>query len=181
MQAHDGLHSPPLEMMPSQQGYMPNNTIDHPENEQNVASRAYARDFLSISNLLVLVLFLWGLFAACVAAQLEWDGATTEGVLLKQEETSTEDGTEWIPVVEFRVDGQSYQARGNISSTSPQYHIGQRVTVRYDIAQPNRAQLDSWWERWVKPIVLIPSALFMALLLNMKLLHFWKRNKPNEI
>ena len=134
---------------------------------------------LIIVNLFLMAFCGWGAYAAYVALQLEQNGLTTEGVVIEMEESNGEDGVSWSPVVEFRVDGQAYQFDGGVSSNPPEYKVGDRVAVRYLRSDPGGAQIDSWTERWLMPIILIPAMLLTAVFLNFTLIRAWRRGETS--
>ena len=117
-------------------------------------------------NLLLAGFFLWGVYAAFTAYRLETNGAVTEGIVIEMDESTTDGSTTYSPIVEYQVDGQTYTFDGGISSNPPQYHVSERVSVRYDKTDPSTAQIDKWSERWLMPVILIPAMCFTALLVN---------------
>ena len=157
---------------------MQNKTVDHIENAISTVDRVRSGCILLLANLFLMAFCSWGVYAANVALQLEQNGVTTEGIVVAMEESNTDGSSTWSPVVEFRVDGQPRQFDGGISSNPPQYKVGDRVTVRHDRTDPSRVQIDSWAERWLMPILLIPSMLIAAVVLNIVMLRSWRRGNP---
>jgi hypothetical protein len=121
-----------------------------------------------LANLFFAGFCLWGAYAGYTSWQLETQGETTTGTVVRLEESSTSEGgcCVYSPVVEFQAAGQAYTFDGSNASDPPAYKIGQQVRVRYDPARPSIAQIDSFFERWLFPIMIIPAMLFAALLLN---------------
>lgn len=121
---------------------------------------------LLLSNLMFLGFFGWGVYAASTAYRLETNGAITEGIVTEMDESTSDGSTSYSPIVEFQANGQTYSFDGNVSSYPPQYHVGQSVKVRYDKDDPSNAQIDKWTERWLMPVILIPSMCFAAIIVN---------------
>ena len=132
---------------------------------------------LLLSNLLFLGFFGWGVYAAFTAYRLETNGAITEGVVTEMDASTSDGSTSYSPVVEFQVNGQTYSFDGNVSSNTPQYHVGQSVTVRYDKDDPSNAQIDKWTERWLMPVILIPSMCGSALIVNFVMFFSFRRKQ----
>jgi hypothetical protein len=58
------------------------------------------------------------------------------------------------PLVRYEVEGTTYEFQSSISSTTPGYAVGQKVPVMYRPENPGAGQIDSFFERWLMPIVL---------------------------
>ena len=66
------------------------------------------------------------------------DGTVTQ-MILNPADISDEDSTDtWTPVFQYRVSGRIYEHRHSVSSSPPQYKVGEAVTIRYDLNDPNR-------------------------------------------
>jgi hypothetical protein len=133
-------------------------------------------------NLLFAGFCLWGVYAASVSWRLETEGQTTPGIVARMEESSDSEGgcCVYSPVIEFAAGGQTYTFEGGNASNPPQYKVGQRVNVRYDPADPNTAQVDSFFERWLFPIIIIPVMLLAALIVNFFAIRAWWRGSSLE-
>jgi hypothetical protein len=57
------------------------------------------------------------------------------------------------PIVEYTVDGEQFTHRSPISSSPPAYVVGQKVSVLYRPANPSRAQLNTFTDRWLFAVV----------------------------
>src|SRR5688572_17817027 len=123
---------------------------------------------LILSNLFLGAFCLWGVYAAYIGWQLQTKGETASGTVVRMEESNSSEGgcCVYSPVVEFRAGGKTYSFQGDTASDPPEYRVGQEVRVRYDPANPETAQIDSFGERWLFPIIIIPSMLFAALLID---------------
>lgn len=123
---------------------------------------------LVISNLFFGAFCLWGVYGAYIGWQLETKGETTSGMVVRMEESNSSEGgcCVYSPVVEFRANNQLYSFEGDTASDPPAYRVGQQVSVRYDPANPSTAQIDSFVDRWLFPIIIIPSMFLAALLID---------------
>jgi hypothetical protein len=94
------------------------------------------------------------------------------------EERCSDGESEWtctLPVVDFKVSDQVYTFEGSTASYPPAYEVGEQVGVRYDPTNPNAAQIDSLFERWVFPVIIIPAMILAALILNFFMIRAWRR------
>lgn len=133
-------------------------------------------------NLLFGGFCLWGVYAASVSWRLETEGQTAPGIVTRLEESSGSEGgcCVYSPVIEFAAGGQTYTFEGGNASDPPQYRVGQQVNVRYDPADPNTAQIDSIFERWLFPVIIIPAMLLTALIVNFFMIRAWWRGSSLE-
>lgn len=79
------------------------------------------------------------------------DAERVEGAVVKLERTGGKGSTR--PVVHFQVNGQSFGISGTVSSSPPAYQVGEKVTVLYKRDNPGDAQIDSFVERWLFPVI----------------------------
>lgn len=82
-----------------------------------------------------------------------------------------------MPVIDFSVNGQVYTFEGDNASYPPAYEVGEQVNVRYDPTNPNTVQIDSFFERWIFPIIIIPSIILAAVILNFFMIRAWRRGE----
>lgn len=123
---------------------------------------------------------LWGVYAAYTGWQLQTKGVTTPGIVVRLSEHSDSDGgcCTYVPVIDFKVNERVYTIEGDTASYPPAYDVGEQVDVRYDPANPNTAQIDSLFERWIFPILIIPSMVIGAAILNFFMIRSWIRGEP---
>ncbi len=58
------------------------------------------------------------------------------------------------PVVRFKSDdGQVVTFQGSMGSSPPDFHVGERVTVRYHVENPHDARIESFVQLWLLPMV----------------------------
>jgi len=141
------------------------------------ANRVYIGCITIFANLFFMAFCLWGVYAAYIGWQLQTKGETTSGTVIRFEVQS--DGSSpcctSVPVIEFRVGGRTFSFKGGTASDPPAYDVGDVVKVRYDPADPNTAQIDNVFERWLLPVILIPAMIFAALILNFFMIRAWRR------
>lgn len=60
----------------------------------------------------------------------------------------------YYPVVEFALaDGQQIRFESQVGSSWPRFRVGQAVEVLYDPRNPQKAQINRFWELWLFPVV----------------------------
>jgi hypothetical protein len=108
---------------------------------------------------------------------LENNGETTTGVVVRLDEQSDAEGgcCTYVPIVEFEAGGNTYSFDGDTASDPPQYEVNEEVSVLYDPSDPNTAQIDKFSERWLMPIILIPSMIFASIILTFFMVRAWRR------
>lgn len=122
---------------------------------------------------------LWGVYAAYTGWQLQTNGVTTPGTVVSLSEQNDAEGgcCTYVPVIDFKVNDQVYTFEGDNASDPPAYDVGEQVNVRYDPTDPNTAQIDSFFERWIFPIMIIPAMIFAAMILNFFMIRAWRRGE----
>ncbi|MBK8781990.1 MAG: DUF3592 domain-containing protein [Anaerolineales bacterium] len=128
-------------------------------------------------NLFLAAFCLWGAYAASVSWKLQSTGEVTTGTVTRLEESKTSEGycCLYTPVVEFQANGQTYSVENGSASDSVDYTVGSDVQIRYDPANPNTAQIDNVMERWLFPVLIIPSMIFAALITNFFAFRSWRQ------
>ena len=144
-----------------------------------VMNRAYIGCGIIFANLFFAAFCLWGAYAGYTSWRLEQGGETITGTVIEMEESDTSEGgcCVYAPVIEFNVNGQSYTSEGGNASNPPEYQVGEQVSVLYDPADPETAQINKWSERWLFPIIIIPVMLLAALLVNFFMVRAFWRNE----
>ena len=128
-----------------------------------------------LANLFFGAFCLWGAYAATIAYRLETTGIVVPGIVIGLDESNTDGSSTYSPVVEFTANGQTYTFESDNASSPPAYQVGETVNVRYDPADPNTAQIDKLTERWLMPIILIPSMLCGSIVLTFFMVRAWRR------
>ena len=149
------------------------------EKVAGVANRAYIGCAIVLANLFFAGFCLWGAYAAYISWQLEQNGETTHGTVVRLEESDSSEGgcCVYSPVIEFDRNGQTYSFEGDNASYPPAYEVGEEVSVLYDPADPDTAQINKWSERWLFPLIIIPAMIITALILNFFLIRAFWRNE----
>ena len=143
------------------------------------ASRLQIGCWTIFFNLFFAGFCLWGVYAAYIGWQLQTNGVTTPGTVVRLNEHSDAEGgcCTYVPVVDFKVNDQVYTFEGDNASDPPAYQVGEQVNVRYDPTNPNTAQIDSFFERWIFPILIIPAMVLAAAILNFFMIRAWRRGE----
>jgi hypothetical protein len=143
------------------------------------ASRLQIGCWTIFFNLFFAGFCLWGAYAAYTGWQLQTNGVRTPGTVVRLNEQSDAEGSccTYVPVVDFRVNDQIYTFEGDNASYPPAYEVGEQVNVRYDPTNPNTAQIDSFFERWIFPIIVIPAMILAAAVLNFFMIRAWRRGE----
>ncbi len=143
------------------------------------ANRLYIGCTTLFANLFFAAFCLWGAYAATVSWRLQSAGELASGTVTRLEESKTDEGycCVYSPVVEFEANGQTYSFENDNASGQADYEIGAGVSVLYDPADPNTAQINTFSDRWLFPIIIIPAMIFAALLLNFFMIRAWRRGE----
>jgi hypothetical protein len=122
---------------------------------------------------------LWGVYAAYTGWQLQTRGVTTTGTVVRLNEQSDGEGgcCTYVPVIDFEVNDRVYTFEGDTATNPPQYQVGEQVHVRYDPADPSTSQIDSLFERWLFPALIIPAMILAAAVLNVFMIRAWRRGE----
>jgi hypothetical protein len=80
----------------------------------------------------------------------------TTGTVVELARQTTTRGYILCPVVEFTIpSGEKISFTSDFGSRPAGYTIGQSVNVRYDPADPQKAEIESTMSRWLLPLVLV--------------------------
>ena len=143
------------------------------------ANRLYIGCITIFANLFFMAFCLWGMYAAFVSWQLETNGETTTGVVVRLDEQSDSNGgcCTYVPIVEFEAEGNTYSFDGDTASDPPAYEVNEEVSVLYDPSDPNTAQINKFSERWLLPLILIPTMIFASIILTFFMIRAWRRGE----
>jgi hypothetical protein len=143
------------------------------------ASRLQIGCWTIFFNLFFTGFCLWGVYAAYTGWQLQTKGVTAPGTVVRLSERSDAEGgcCTYVPVIDFKVNDQVYTFEGGNASYPPAYDVGQQLDVRYDPNNPNTAQIDSFFERWIFPMLIIPAMIIAAAILNFFMIRSWRRGE----
>ena len=156
------------------------NTVDK---VGKTANRVQTGCIMILANLFFAGFCLWGVYAGYISWKLERGGERTTGNVVRLEESNSSEGgcCVYSPVIEFVAGGQTYSFESDNASNPPAYQVGEEVAVLYDSANPETAQINSSFERWVFPIIIIPAMIFAALILNFFTIRSWRRGEYIEV
>ena len=91
-------------------------------------------------------------------------GASADGTVVGLRESNDDGSTTYAPIIDYFVDGETYEMASSSYSSPPAYHVGQPVQVLYDRSNPNNARINNFWELWLLPIIFVGLAvLFTAI------------------
>ena len=147
------------------------------------ANRLYIGCATIVANLFFMAFCLWGVYAAYIGWQLQTNGETTTGIVVRLDEQSDAEGgcCTYVPIIEFEAGGNTYSFRGDTASDPPAYEVSEEVSILYDPANPNTVQINKWSERWLMPIILIPSMILASIILTFFMVRAWRRGDSIEV
>ncbi|MHC4758443.1 MAG: DUF3592 domain-containing protein [Planctomycetota bacterium] len=93
----------------------------------------------------------------------------TEGKVVEMEKSYSDGNSRYCPIFTF-VDntGNEQRARSSVSSYPPPYEVGDNIPVLYDPQNPEKADIDSFWNLWLASVVFFvlsaPALIFGAVL-----------------
>ncbi|HEY2980718.1 MAG TPA: DUF3592 domain-containing protein [Anaerolineales bacterium] len=85
-------------------------------------------------------------------------------VIALTENYSSDSGTTYSPVFEYRVNGQTYTYESVNTSDPPSHQVGDRATLLVDPSNPKRARENTFWELWLLPVIMCPVSLLVAVI-----------------
>ena len=153
------------------------------EKVSKAANRVQTGCITILANLFFAGFCLWGVYAGYVSWMLEQGGERTTGNVVRLEESNSSEGgcCVYSPVIEFIAGGQTYSFESGNASDPPAYSVGEEVPVLYDPASPETAQINSFFERWVFPMIIIPAMILAALIVNFFMIRSWRRGEYIEV
>ena len=68
------------------------------------------------------------------------------------------------PVVEFHCEGERHEFQSWLSTSPPQFDVGEKVTVLYDPRDPSHARIESFVTLWLFPVIFggIGAVMFLV-------------------
>ena len=89
------------------------------------------------------------------------------------------------PVVEFDVDGKTYSVRSQNNyrwwNRYTRFPVGRQVEMRYDPANPETAEVNSWWDVWKETIILGVFTVIAAIAVNVYVFFRGRRHSASQI
>jgi len=143
------------------------------------ANRLYIGCVTILANLFFMAFCLWGVYAAYISWQLQTNGETTTGTVVRLDEQSDAEGgcCTYVPIIEFQAEGKTYSFDGNTASDPPQYDVNENVPVLYNPSDPNTAQINKFSDRWLMPIILIPAMILTSIITTFFMIRAWRRGE----
>lgn len=118
-----------------------------------------------VLHMIWIILLGVGLYYGYNSFKLATSGEKVEAVIVDMDASSSDGVTTYSPIYEYTYEGETYRYNSVNSSNIVTYSIGDRATLLVDPSNPKNARTDSFWELWLLPVILIPAALFMAVLM----------------
>jgi len=136
---------------------------------------------------LCLGLSAFGLLGGAVWAYLKQQrtlqnrAATTGTVVeLTQKATASANGYILCPVVEFSLpSGEKIKFTSEFGSFPASNKIGDTIKVRYDLTDPQKAEVDSAMSVWLAPLILVFMGLIACCLTVAFLAFYWMGFSPS--
>lgn len=129
---------------------------------------------------------------ALLAAWLGWraytlsvNGNVAEGTVVRILEDEVSFTSDFYPVVEFQVEGETYtvQSQNNYRwwNRYLRFPIGKQVEVAYNPANPETAEINSWWDIWNEVIILGVFTVISAIGVNVYLIFRWRTRRNIQV
>ena len=107
-------------------------------------------------------------------------GATGIVLELTQKSTTSAHGYILCPVVEFALpSGEKVKFTSEFGSFPASNKIGDTVKVRYDLTNPQKAEIDSAMSVWLTPLILLFMGLIACCLMAAFLAFYWMGFSPS--
>ena len=125
-------------------------------NFKGIISRVF-RVFGRILWGLILFLFWagflgWALYDGYKSFDLVNNGVSTVGTVTNLQEIHEPDAPNTFkPIIQYKVGNQTYTFIGGNSSSPSAYQIGEGIELFYNPAEPENAQINTWYELWFFP------------------------------
>lgn len=100
----------------------------------------------------------------------------TEGTVIRLAGNGPRRGT--APVVEFFLDGNRREFQSWLSTSPPQFNVGDKVTVLYDPNDPQRASIESFVTLWLFPTIFGGIGAVMLVAAGVIFAVSWLRTSP---
>jgi len=105
-------------------------------------------------------------------------GNIAEGKVVRLLEDGAAFDADFYPVVEFQADGKTYKIQSQNSyrwwNRYIRFPVGGKVGIRYEPANPENAEINSFWDIWNETIVLGLITILAAITVNVYLFLRWR-------
>jgi hypothetical protein len=133
---------------------------------------------LNLAWLLLAILTAW---MGWRSYTLSSNGNVANGKVVQLLEDETAFDSDFTPIVEFQVDGVTYMVQSQNTyrwwNRYTRFPVGGQVEVRYETANPENAEINSWWDIWNETIILGVFTIFAAIAVNVYLLFRWRSQR----
>jgi hypothetical protein len=133
---------------------------------------------LNLAWLLLAVLTAW---LGWRSYTLSVSGSVADGTVVRLLEEDVAFDSDFYPVFEFQVGGKTYtvQSQNNYRwwNRYIRFPIGGQVEVRYETANPENAEINSWWDVWNETIFLGVFTILAAIAVNVYLIFHWRSQR----
>ncbi len=136
-------------------------------------------------NLAWVLLAVFAAWLGWRAYNLSFNGDTVTGTVVGYvEEDKSASFTDIYPVVEFEVNGEKYSVRSENNyrwwNQYTRFSIGKQVEMRYDPADPENAEINSWLDLWGEPLMLGVFSIAAGIAVNAYLLFRWRTSRSRQ-
>jgi uncharacterized protein DUF3592 len=105
---------------------------------------------------------VWAALAFLVQRRFLKRAVRTTGVVEGLNVDRTSKGTTYTPVIRFETAaGASVVATANRGSSRSSYQVGQTIPVLYDPANPQKLEVNKFWDRWTMVAVALGTAVVL--------------------
>lgn len=130
-------------------------------------------------NSVCLLLALVAIWMGWRSFTLTTSGAVAEGTVVRLLEDEVSFTSDFTPIIEFQLDGQTYEVQSQNTyrwwDRYLRFPVGKQVEVIYNPANPESAEINSWWDIWNETIILSVFTILAAIAVNLYLIFRWRK------
>ncbi len=135
-------------------------------------------------NVIWLLMAAWAVYLGMRSYTLSVHGEEVTGTVVRLVEDEREGSSSFndiFPVVEFEVNGQTYSVRSQNNyrwwNKYTRFGIGKQVEMRYESADPAKAEINSLLDLWGEPIVLGLFTIIAVIVTNGFFILRWRTRR----
>ncbi len=90
---------------------------------------------------------------------------STKGTIVSVSEIPNpqDNAVNYAPTFTFKAaDGGTYAVTSGVATNPPSFEVGEEVRIRYIRSNPRSAEIDSFWQLWLVPVVCGGLGIFFA-------------------
>lgn len=129
-----------------------------------------------VFSLIGLVFLMIGVGFVCSSYSLLSVAQRTEGTVIRLVGNGRRGSV--APVVEFFLEGNRREFQSWLSTSPPQFGVGEKVTVLYDPNDPQRASIESFVTLWLFSTIFGGIGVVMLVVSGVLFAVFWLRTSP---